>query len=133
MSAQREARRAARFYCGVCRRWLPSPPQASGGTGYGYAAENRHKKVCYDCCAKRDRLRMSATGRIALYLHDGRVTNWPGTLTFTVVWQRRSRHNTGGKRTDVWFTGPHGYVWHGYKCSDNTELLNCRRVERLPR
>lgn len=98
--------------------------------GYGKAADGA--KVCYACCADLDRESMIASGKATLYLgeKDGKaeVTNWPGTLRFNVS-TRRGRHNFGGTRTDVWFCGPGDTQWWGFQCSNNSQLINVRRIK----
>ena len=68
-------------------------------------------------------------GKIALYLTDEGVTNWPASLVFPVRYRRIGRHNWAGKRYDVWFTGPDGKPWHGTQYGDNTQIIHCKRVK----
>lgn len=64
--------------------------------------------------------------RIAHY-----VVNWPGSLSFQVTGgPYRSSHNKARFRYDVWFVGPDGHLWHGYKCGDNTDICHCKRTKR---
>jgi len=114
------------------------PVQKNGGTGY--AETDDGERVCYDCCAGRDRGFMAKEGRIILYLTerardaDSRkhysVGNWPGTLRFQAV-AHRGRHNIAGTRTDVWFTGPDGHIWHGVQFGNFSELCHCKRTKRV--
>jgi len=70
------------------------------------------KKVCYACCAVRDRKAlMGLKGREQYHLYltkkkDGKyyVINWPGTLEIAVDYAWEGRHNFAGTRTDVGFT-----------------------------
>jgi len=112
-----------------------------GGTGYAIVQEDgTEKKVCYDCCAKRDLAYMREHGRIVLYLtevHDAQfvrtgytVSNWPGTLTFTVEYSRVGSHNIAGRRQDVWFVDSDCWEWHGVCYGCNTQLCHCRRTKR---
>src|ERR1035437_6432075 len=86
----------------------PSKHETPGGTGYGIGDSGL--TYCYDCCAMRDAVTMTQTGRATLYLaEDGavpwRLTNWPGTLVF-VAHSHNSKwrgHNWGLTRRDVWF------------------------------
>ena len=125
-----------RFVCADCgEEKIHVNPNGFGGTGYGIVREGGvEKKVCYDCCGKRDRADMSATGRAVLYLTerpDGAVvTNWPGTLKFRVRYKKAGSHNIAGRRTDVWFTDADGREWWGWNCGDN-QILRCRRLRSL--
>lgn len=114
--------------------------QTSGGTGYG---TYDGKTYCYACCAERDRADMIATGRATLYLvrkksSDGKefdiftrhVTNWPGTLEFRCS-ETRHYPRSGGfgsQRTDAWFAGPDGYVWHAVNRGD-MDIARCKRTK----
>ena len=109
-----------------------------GGTGYAIAKEGgKEKKVCYDCCTKRDVADMRRTGRrdpVSDLLPDSVVPNWPrvtnrpGTLAFTVNRRKIGRHNLAGTRTDVWFTDSDGARWHGVQLGENSQICRCRRV-----
>lgn len=59
----------------------------------GYGTDDQGNRHCYDCCARRDREAMLATGRIVLYIDSKgeNVTNWPGSLSFEVGTIRASR------------------------------------------
>lgn len=112
----------------------PTPrPPGSISTGYGIAPDGaRH---CFACCADRDRADMIETGRAVLYLvskHDEplEVTNWPGSLRFPVMGSNTSKHGGGfgSQRTDAWFTGPDGKLWHAVNRGDN-QLARCRRLK----
>lgn len=95
--------------------------------GYGVAPDGR--KACYQCCANSDRADMIATGRACLYLSDGKVTNWPGSLSFAVGPVRTGRHNMARRRYDFDFVGPDGARWHGTQYGDNTQVAHCRRLK----
>jgi hypothetical protein len=72
---------------------------------------------------------MKDEGRITLYLtDDGRVTNWPNSLSFKGH-VSKGRHNIAGTRYDVWFTGPDGHRWHGTQYGDNTQICHCKRTK----
>lgn len=109
--------------CADCGK-TPPPPSGSGGTGYG--AYNG-AKVCYACCAKRDREHMREHGRITLYLTGSKIANWPGTLEFTADTVRKGQHNIARTRTDVWFRVD-GEHWHGVQYGENTQIVHCKRV-----
>lgn len=121
-------------------------PAGAGGTGYGV---HKGRTACYACCADLDRAEMIATGRITLYL--GRrlestpkafafrhlVANWPGSLSFECLsrpgtYEGVKRSSRGGgfgsQRTDAWFVGPDGYVWHAINRGD-MDLARCRRTK----
>ena len=130
-----------RFVCADCgAEKIHVNPNDCGGTGYGIVREGGiEKKVCYACCAERDRADMTARGRAVLYLTAATgatgvwtnyvVTNWPGTLKMTVQYSRVGRHNLAGSRHDVWFTGPDGARWHGVQLGDNSQICRCRRLK----
>lgn len=60
---------------------------------------------------------------------DWKVTNWPSSLELPVWRIRRSRHNWGRERFDVWFIFE-GYVWHGVNAGDS-QLLHARRTRTV--
>lgn len=129
------------FQCFDCRQVLPV--KSDGGTGYA-TLHKLNEKVCYVCCAKRDRVDMRKTGRATLYLVKDReackiagdgldrseysVTNWPGTLSIRCPTPRKSRHNIARWRYDVWFSFE-GETWHGVTYGDNTQICHCRRTK----
>lgn len=114
------------FDCSVCGQAKPVPTD-SCTTGYGYDAENR--KVCFACCAIRDKAQMDADGKTVLYLGENEVTNWPGTLRYRVWRMVIGRHNMAGKRFDVWFHDHLGKSWHGVQYGEMTQLCHCRRLK----
>lgn len=127
------------FHCHDCKQDLPV--QTSGGTGYGYDREDN--TVCYACCGIRDEEDMKKYGKALLYLTvtppkegvrhgfgtGGKVSNWPGTLSFNVG-VRVGRHNIAGKRYDVWFAFD-GNMWHGVTYGDNTQICHCKRTKEV--
>ena len=119
------------FRCAECG--IAKDVQITGGSGYGYNDDDR--PVCYECCGKLDRERMTRDGRATLYLTRGEsgagaeLTNWPGTLRFAVSYVRKGRHNIARVRYDVRFTGPDGRPWVGTQYGDNTQICHCRRVK----
>ena len=115
-----------------------------GGTGY--AVTNDGSKICYACCAVRDRANMIRTGKATLYLtmssscdvpgqlvparEHVAVSNWSDTLRFPIHTPiKRGKHNIAGIRYDVWFTGPDGEPWHGVTYGRNTQICHCRRIK----
>ena len=129
------------FVCTDCgEEHVHVNPNGCGGTGYGIVREGGvEKKVCYDCCGKRDRAEMATTGRAVLYLTEERgaqggwirynVTNWPGTLKFQVAYSRAGCHNLAGSRRDVWFTDSDGQRWQGVQLGENSQICRCRRLK----
>lgn len=131
------------FYCSHCNRIK----SYMSDTTPGYALTADGEKYCYDCCAIADREYMIEHGHskgLPLYLTYERgsnseyfknpiITNWPGTLKFTAfnpnMLRRRGRHNIAGTRYDVWFAGPDGYVWHGVKYGEFTQICHCKRTK----
>jgi hypothetical protein len=116
------------FQCSKCGEW--APVLTHGATGY---ARHGSKMVCYPCCAEIDREWMHKHGKIVLYWDTVHVTNWPGSLKFEVWGVRVSKHNIGGHRTDLWFLGPDGYVWHGVHIGVNHQIIRCKRTVRKSR
>ena len=126
-----------------CGHPLPVFPAGhTGGTGYGINADG--KRIGYACCADNDRAAMIADGRATLYLTHGkrdsgvidwRVTNWPGSLTIPVSHVKLSPRagGFGADRTDAWFNGPDGFVWHAVNRGES-QIARCRRTkERAPK
>ena len=114
------------FICSECGR--EKPVQKQGGTGYAVNPE-KGEKICYECCCWQDRDHMMKTGKITLYLSAGHVVNWPGTLSFPVTESRRGRHNFARTRTDVWFRGPDGFMWHGVNYGSGSQICRCKRTK----
>lgn len=59
------------------------------------------------------------------------VTNWPGSLEFKTLPGVRRNPRGGGfgaQRTDAWFVGPDGYVWHAINRGDN-DIARCKRTK----
>lgn len=128
----------------------PATPQkpGAGGTGYGCDPDTGARS-CYQCCADKERASMIETGRATLYLvrrknenqatcgmmnrhaFNYAVTDWPGKLEFT-CYPKVAHSATGGgfgsPRTDAWFAGPDGYVWHAVNRGDS-QLARCKRTK----
>lgn len=128
-----------------CGHGLSPLRPGPGGAGYGTTRDG--KKVCYSCCANNDLTEMQATGRATLYLvrkssADGKefdiftrhVTNWPGSLEFRCSEVRHYPRGGGfgSQRTDAWFNGPDGYVWHAVNRGDN-DIARCKRTKEKVR
>lgn len=113
------------FHCSTCHTDKPVTP----GMTKGYGVNRDGSKVCFDCCAVNDRIRMRDEDRTTLYLSDGVVTNWPGTLKLTPHRASKGRHNIGRTRVDVWFREDEfGSEWHGVNIGDS-DILHCRKVK----
>lgn len=115
--------------CADCGK--PFPVQRdSSGTGCGIC---EGKKVCYACCAIRDRKAlMGLKGREQYHLYlsknkDGKfyVSNWPGTLKIAVDYAWEGRHNLAGTRTDVGFTLD-GKKFYGTQYGTMNEICHVR-------
>lgn len=109
-------------------------PSEHGEHTTGTAHMNDGHVICWDCAGMRDLGRMLLDGNsrsLPLYLHNGKVSNWPGTLTFPIMGQRKGSHNIGGTRTDVWFVGPDAHVWHGVSIGEYTEIVHCKRTREV--
>jgi hypothetical protein len=120
--------------CSVCGNHCKREP-GSLSLGYGYTADKA--RVCYSCCADSDRAEMLETGRHGcLYLtpagNGWKVGNWPGSLQFQCYYAKHSWHNFAGKngRTDAWFNGPDGHVWHAVRIGD-MDICRVRRTKTL--
>ncbi len=94
--------------------------------------ERGELKVCYECCATRDKRALETDTRATLYLveeADGwKVKNWPGTMVFNAR-VTKGKHNMGLTRYDAWFRDHKGQEWYGRRIGDNTELVRCRKVK----
>lgn len=131
--------------CSVCGQHC----KRGDSIGAGYGTDENGARLCYSCCAERDRAYMAEHGKHdGLYLVVNRehqapavgmcgtggapyyVTNWPSTLRFPVYGVRQSWHNLAGRngRRDFWFNGPDGFVWHGVNIGDQ-DLARCRRTK----
>jgi len=120
------------FECSSCKKTIEHP-EDSCSTGYGI--DKNGNKICFACCGEQDKERMAKEGKITLYLTKKdsgqyQITNWPGSLAFTVAFSRKGRHNIGGTRTDVWFRGPDSAIWHGWSAGGNTTLCHCKRTKK---
>ena len=104
------------------------PSESSVGTGYGLTPSGVGR--CYPCAAEYEKRCMVQSGRAVLYdCDDETLSDWTGELRFKVGSRRESFHNMARVRYDVWFRGPDGATWHGYRCGDNTQLTHCRRTK----
>lgn len=127
------------FKCDVCGKNRAPMVHAYGKdrpmfTGYGVDKDGR--KICDACAAKGDRAQMARDGRATLYLTQtkeraaDRVTNWPGSLSFRVVYWTEGRHNIAGRTITAYFKGPRGQWWSARNVGDNTQIAHCRKLAR---
>jgi hypothetical protein len=115
--------------CADCGKPFPIQRETCG-TGCGIY---EGKKVCYACCAVRDRKAlMGLKGREQYHLYltrkgDGKfyVSNWPGTLKIAVDYAVEGRHNFAGCRTDVGFTLD-GKKFYGTQYGNMSEICHVR-------
>ena len=103
-----------------------------GGTGYAtlrvHNGAERH--ICYACSAECDKYRMNRGETVTLYLSNGEVTNWPGSLRFKAFNVTRSTmYGFGGSypRETARFRGPDGCLW----TIDVRGNMECGRAYRL--
>lgn len=103
------------------------------GIATGYALTPNGKKICYTCCAEQDSAHMIDTGKAVLYFDETArtVSNWPGSLKFTVVAMWHGRHNIAGKVTFVRFYGPDDAIWTGRQMGDWNQLCYCKRTKLI--
>lgn len=119
-------------------------PDAGPSGALGYGADPSGRSMCRECCAGWERDRMIRDERAALYLTRNQVltgrgmragsyvvTDWLGGLRFPVQQVREGRHNIARTRTDVWFTGPDCYVWHGVQYGEWTQVVHCKRTRQM--
>jgi hypothetical protein len=124
------------FRCSACG--LDKPLNCEGiTTGYGRSADTE-ELICFDCCGVQDREQMLRDGRGTLYLTtapqafkfstfaDGRLTNWPGTVSIPCR-VKRGLHNIARHRYDVWFSFE-GANWHGTQYGDFTQICRVKRL-----
>ena len=107
----------------------------NGMAGVGYGVTPDGKKHCYACCAEMDRATMTRDGRITLYLTGSparradKVTNWPGSLSFRVLWWKEGRAGFGGKSVSAYFEGPDGALWLARnQGADWNQIARCQRL-----
>jgi hypothetical protein len=136
----------AAFVCSQCQQTKPLNTDGNGGTGYARTPAG-DAFLCYECCGRNDLREMISFGEATLYLtmpgadvdmgvregkdlRTGTLTNWPGTLSFTLQsgCMQTRRHNMAGKAYHVWFKGPDGADWHGVQYGDNTQLCHVKRL-----
>lgn len=98
---------------------------------------SNHDPFCYDCCAVLDSEQMRDSDRITLYLvknAEGKheVTNWPGTLRYSVASPVIGKHNIARIRRDVSFKDIHDQWWHGTQYGNDSELCYCKKLKHEP-
>ena len=118
-----------KIYCADCGR-LCVPDKVSPG----YGIWENDKKVCFECCARRDRenlMKLEPGEKYVLYLVENNgawfVSNWPGTFKITVH-PRTGRHNMAGVRRSVWFMlGGHNF--YGVQYGNMSDILRVKRIK----
>ena len=125
--------------CADCGKHEMSSLNCIDQGGTGYATTDSNQKVCYTCCAERDKADMRNTGRFTGYLTAKQqpngmrvywVGNWPGSLKLHVGGAiKYSFHNFVGRdgRRDFWFTFE-GTQWHGVNIGDS-DIAHCKRIK----
>lgn len=116
---------ATLFKCSRCKQLKAHVSRTS--TGYGRNSED--KIFCFACCGELDKEQMIKDGKIMLYYSNGKIINWPGSLSFSAHWSQDSRHNFAGTRTDFRFIGPDGAIWSGYQIGKFNQVAHCRRTK----
>ena len=118
-----------KVFCADCGKECKSD---GFGTGYGIE-RSTNKKICYDCCAKRDLEELNSLeigkGRVIQYLNwrTNEVTNWPGTMRFKVVC-KEGFHNIARVQRNVWFSYK-GKRFHGVQYGNDSEICYIKRVK----
>ena len=117
-------------FVGICSSCLASIVKPTDTLAVGYGKNDNGEKVCYPCCAERDKEYMREHGKITLYLDDkvDTVSNWPGSLRIKVIDRKIGKHNWNVERTDVWFQFE-GNMWWGVHYGSSHQLINCRRLK----
>jgi hypothetical protein len=129
------------FTCIDCKQFIIHESNSTTGYAEMWNKETKEydKKVCFACCALRDITEMIESGhskRLPLYLTKGAegnyfVSNWPGTLRFSVKSRWTGNHNWYhvGKVEYVRFIGPDKKVWSGKCVGDWTQVVHCKRTK----
>lgn len=140
----------ARAVCDTCGQACISK---GGGVGYGIDRDTQDR-ICYRCCGIQDTEAMVQDGRAVLYLSSRietdaeqtmqvlrsglypqephtvhEVTNWPGSLRFSVWGPTKGRHNIARTRYDIWFIGPDAEAWWGVQYGEWTQICHCKRLK----
>ena len=106
----------------------------SDGFSTGYGIDIAEKKICFECCGKRDAEDLIQKGGLVGYLvkegNNYYFTNWPATLKIRVLSFRKSWHNMTGKdgRTDFWFMFKN-QSFHGVNIGHNSQVARVKRVK----
>jgi hypothetical protein len=122
------------FDCSVCKKHIAYHRDGQDcGTGYAIDGDTS-LKVCYDCCAEKDKEFMREHGKISLYLivddkGFGKVCNWPSSLEIVPTRIKTGRHNIAGVRYDCWFVFE-GFYWHCVRYGNMTEICHCRKTKQ---
>ena len=116
------------FLCAKCSSKVPI--SYSGDMGYGYLSPftTLDDRICYPCMARYELDDLLSTGKGLLYLGKYTVTDWTGTLSLPITYQKKGRHNIAGTRYDVWFRVG-AEKWYGVQYGENTQLIHCKRMK----
>jgi hypothetical protein len=133
--------RPEKFYCSHCKKEKDTIKDNIANITTGYAINKKNELNCYSCCAEIDKQYMVDNGKICLYLTKKKlnncnwfsyvISNWPGSLFFKIIESKTSKHNWNLERTDAWFIGPDGHIWHGIHIGNNTQLIHCKRTKDM--
>lgn len=127
--------RATPAFTADCGHTIPALPAGHvGGTGYAVERgdDGTERRVCYECAAAFEALRMRETGRAVLYLaSNATVTDWPGVLRFLAFNITRSYGYGFGRRYQITtgrFHGPDGKLWT-FRNAGDSQIARCRRLK----
>ncbi len=121
------------FQCHDCNK--VKPINKDGGTGYGLLIlpdQIEKVKICYDCCAIRDKKEMEETGKFVGYISKDKdnkwhFSNWPGSLKIP-AYVEKSNHNWWHvQKMNVWFHYG-GYRWFGTNIGSN-DICRAKRTK----
>lgn len=136
---QMEHARETAWDCADCGKHEASNRNCSIQGGTGYATIDGRQRICYACCAERDKAQMRDTGKWVGYLTAKQspngsrvyeVSNWPGSLRLRVGGAiKHSFHNFAGRdgRRDFWFTFENS-TWHGVNIGDS-QIAHYKRIK----
>ena len=116
------------FLCAKCSSKVPISYSCAMGYGYLSPFTTLDDRICYPCMARYELDDLLSTGKGLLYLGKYTVTDWTGTLSLPITYQKKGRHNIAGTRYDVWFRVG-AEKWYGVQYGENTQLIHCKRMK----